>query len=84
MGKPRKKKPKAVKRSRGRSLQVYLSDEEGAIFDSMLERENTNQAGLVRAWLKRAQAQYNRRHSPRSNEPPPVDPRQLAIPEATP
>jgi hypothetical protein len=85
---PTKKKraPKAraasarPKRTRARPRQIYLSDEEDAIFGKMLKRQNVNASQLVRDWLLRAEAQYQRRH--KNGAPPPSDPRQLRIIEA--
>ena len=74
----RKMKPKAPKRSRERPRQIYLSEDEDRIFASMLERYECSASKLVRDWLWRAHAQFERRH----NRAPEVDPRQLRIEDA--
>jgi hypothetical protein len=75
----RKRPPRTCVRTRARKREVYLSAEEDAIFAGMLERYNCNASKLVRDWLWRAHAQYERRHNGR---PEPVDPRQLRIEDA--
>jgi len=77
----KKRKPTAtaakVQRKRARPRQVYLSKEEEAIFAKMLKRQGVNASQLVRDWLWRAEAQYQRRHG--GPEPVRVDPRQLQL-----
>jgi hypothetical protein len=77
--KPRTKAPSKPNRTRARPRQIYLSKEEDAIFAAMLERYNVSASRLVRDWLWRAQAQFERRHV---REPAPTDPRQLRIEDA--
>jgi hypothetical protein len=77
----RKRGPRTCVRTRARKREVYLSAEEDAIFAGMLQRYGCNASKLVRDWLWRAHAQYERRHN-RPSEPPPVDPRQMSIEDA--
>ena len=74
----RKPRAKGPKRTRARPRQIYLSEQEDAIFAAMLARYECNASKLVRDWLWRAHAQFERRH----NRPAPIDPRQLRIEDA--
>lgn len=79
--KPKRKPPTTKpKRTRGRPRQIYLSKKEDAIFTRMLKRQGVSASQLVRDWLLRAEAQYQRRHKPAHA---PEDPRQLRIAEAS-
>lgn len=55
---------------------MYLSPAEDQIFEAMLRRQSCSASELVRAWLVRAEAQYQRRNESTS---PPVDPRQVSL-----
>lgn len=74
----KKTKPRTPKRTRARPRQIYLSEQEDAIFAGMLERYGCNASKLVRDWLWRAHAQFERRH----HRPIATDPRQLRIEDA--